>query len=277
MGQNRNESPFKRRKKSAFPGLLVASTKFLYYTLKKERVRREKRVRRENEMKATHLQRSLLFRAALVAVFVALGLGSAAMAQGRLRIGRGEDLLWRLPLEQKLSRPVDIQLEDAALEDVVDFLRATLELNIVVSPEVWLHEQPLITLKLEGLDGERILNWTMTQTGLRYIFHQGAVLITTPDHARKVETRYFKIYDVRDLAASPVRAQRGARGDDAAGAVPVQQVYGREQDQDRRRGGGQDIVALIVMLTGPENWRQVTVLGGDRQEEDGRFWGPDDF
>lgn len=221
--------------------------------------------------------RSLAGRCALGAMVALLGLCVAVPGQGRIRMERGEELLWRLPLEERLRRPLSVHLESATLEDVMDFLRATLDLNIVVSPAVWAHEQHLVNLRLQDLDGERVLNWVMMQTGLTYIYHHGAVLVTTPEHARQVETQYFRIYDIRDLAASPVRARNGGRGDGDARAV---QVQAQADDQQRRRSGGADIVSLIVMLTGPENWKTAVVLGGPQEDDDragGWFMGADDF
>lgn len=232
-------------------------------------------------MKTASFGRTLAGRCALGALLAVVGLCAAAPGQGRVRLERGEELLWRLPLEERLRRPLNIQMDHATLEDVLDFLRLSLDLNIVVSPAVRAHEDRLISLNLKGLDGERILNWVMTQTGLTYIYHQGAVLVTTPEHARRVETRYFRIYDIRDLAASPVRARRGGRAVDGdAQAVQVQTTYGQQEDQQRRRSGGADIVSLIIMLTGPENWKSAVVLGGAQDDDtrnDGWFRGADDF
>ena len=216
-------------------------------------------------------------RTCCVGVLACVGLGIVmtvsphpAFAGNRIRMDRGEGLLWRLPLEMKLRKSISLRFESTPLEDVVDFLRTALKVNIVIAPSVLAEEQKLITLTLNDIDAGKALEWVMTLTGLRYSFHQGAIYIATPAKVRAVETHYFHIYNVRDLVASRARGARKGGGDDDDG----------DDDDDDDNGGGssgsRNLIGLLVRLTGPENWKRAIVLGGgdDNDEETN---GADDF
>ena len=195
--------------------------------------------------------------------------GAYAPAGDRIRLGRGEDLIWILPLEEKLRKPISMSFEDAPLADVLSFFRAALKINIVVHHRALAGEQRLVSLRLQNIEARKALDWVMTVTGLRYEFRAGAVYVATPARARAVAIKYFRMYDVRDLTCSRVRA--GGDGDDGG------EANGDGGDSDGGgSGGGRDLVRLLVQLTGPENWKSVTVLGGGSDNDENAF-GADDF
>ena len=207
-----------------------------------------------------------------VLVFALLFAAAEAPAGGRIRIGRGEDLIWRLPLEEKLRKPISMSFVDAPVEDVVNFFRVALKLNIVIDGRIRNEEQRLVTLRLQDIEGRKGLDWVMNLTGLRYEFRAGAVYITTPARARLVAIKYFRIYDVRDLTRSAVRS--GGGGDDDGGS---NEDGGNDSNGGNGgSGGSRDLVRLLVQLTGPKNWQSVTILGGGDDNDENSF-GADDF
>ena len=196
-------------------------------------------------------------------------IGTPHAGAGRISLDPGEDLIWRLPMEQKLENTVTFSFQDVPVRDVLDFFRTHLSINIVLDPSVIDEDERLITFHAETMRAKDALKWVMTLARLDYGFRSGAMYVSTPAKARAAETRFLKIYDVRDLAAS--RAALGAsggsrneRGDDDDG------------DSGGGRRGGRWLVQLIVHMTGRENWRTVRVIGGG-QDDDETTTGEDDF
>ena len=188
----------------------------------------------------------------------------ASRAAERIHVGRGEELHWRLPLEEKLRKSISFDFQDAPLEDVLDFFRTSLLINIVVDPRVLTEERRLISLRLADVEAGRGLQWVMTLTGLRYGFRHGAVYVATAARVRAMSTKYFQMYDVRDLTRSAARRGGGGGGDDDDDGGG----NGDDNGNGGSGGGALDLVRLLVTLTGRENWKSATVLGGGGDRDD---------
>jgi len=178
----------------------------------------------------------------------------------------GEELIWRLPLEQKLEKSVNLNFEAVPLTDVVDYFRQVLGINIVLDQRVEVEGERLITFQAADMRAADALKWIVTLAKLDYGYRNGAIYVSTPRSVRMAETAFFRIYDVRDLTRSAARGGRNGDDDD-------------DDDDDEDDNGGRSsqwLVKLIVEMTGRENWRYVQVVGGG-DDEDEFTSGADDF
>ena len=199
----------------------------------------------------------------LVAVLAAVGaVGVARLGAGALA-REDESLIWRMALEAKLEQAISCDFEDTPLRDVTAFIREKADLNIVIDPNVLAEREHLVTLKVRDVTVKSMLNMLMTLTRLKYVLKDRAVYIADAERAARAAPQYLRIYDVRDLLVT-YEAVEGEADNGGGG-------NGEEGDQGRTsaaRQGGAELVALLVMLTGPENWRTVMVLTGERGGED---------
>ena len=200
----------------------------------------------------------------LAGVVAAAWFGSAAQAR------EDESLIWRMAIEAKLERSISCEFEDVPLRDAADFIRRAADINIVIDPAVLAESERLITLKVKDVTAKSMLNMIMTMTGLDYVLKHQALYISTPARVRKVAPQHLRIYDVRDLLVT--YEALGGAGDTEGGNGDGQESDDRVSAAEQ---GGAELIALIVTLTGPENWRQVLVLTGERggADEEGRSTG----
>ena len=199
--------------------------------------------------------RSALIPLVCLAISLAAGHPGAARAAD-FRADPGAELIWRLPLEQKLEKSISFSFQDMPITDVVDFFRTQLQINLVLDQSVIAEDERLITFTANDMRAGDALKWIMTLSGLDYGFRTGAIYISTRTRARAAEARYLNIYNVKDLTQN--RSGGAQDGDDDD-----------DDNGDDGSGGGTGwLVRVIVELTGRENWRHVTVLGaGDDEDE----------
>jgi len=191
--------------------------------------------------------------AAVCAALCLIGPGDAGAG---VSTDAGEELIWRLPLEQKLEKTISFSFESTPLEDVLDFLRNHLQLNLVLDRSVVAEDQKLVTFTANDLRGADALKWVMTLTGLEYGFRSGAIYVSTAAKVRAAEHKYLQVYDVRDLVQ---RASVGANGDDDDDDTSTDSTSTKSSAW---------LVQVIVALTGRENWRNVAIVGGGTDEDE---------
>lgn len=178
-------------------------------------------------------------------VFIPLGIFAAAML---LRPAfAGEDAgntIEKLALQENLRKEISCDFDETPLPQVLDFFRTTLSVNIVNGLGRSETEDRLITLRLTDVSAERALRAALRQVKLRYGFAYGAIYVSTPEGVAATEPRYLKSYDVSDLLF----------------------LDESETDQaDQNNGGsgkstgdaGQELLNIIIMLTGPQHWDYV--------------------
>ncbi len=110
-----------------------------------------------------------------------------------------QDAKIRKQLETEILPRMDFN--DAPLREVVDYLRGTTNINIIIDPEVYKEfpdEESLKTnLTVTNLKLSSIFNWMLAPKGLTYHIANGVIIISTKK--RIVEKTYLRLYNVRDL------------------------------------------------------------------------------
>jgi len=165
-----------------------------------------------------------------------------------------------LDLEQALQKEVEFSFEGTPLKDVVDFLRQVVQKNLVLDERSIAEDERLVTMTLSKVPLQSALNLILGQD-MGYIIKDGAIFISTRDRLRAVEPMDFRIYDVRDLTQSNARGQDTTDDDDDTSSTSTTSTTSTSS-------GSSDVVGLIRLLTGPENWRSVAVVGGTGDDDD---------
>jgi len=197
----------------------------------------------------------------LLLALAALGVGAwAAPTQGSVD----------LP-EKALARRISVDFDAVPLAEAVAFLRATLNINIVLdqtAPEV---EERLITLRLQDVTGRQAVRAVTRAAGLDFAISENVLYIGAPARMATVGRPYFRQYDVHDLLASARSGLRGF-GENRYAAAGRRGAYDRnDEGGDNALPGSaaeQELMALILIFTGgPQNWDVFTVMGGDSNLE----------
>lgn len=99
------------------------------------------------------------------------------------------------------TETVSMDFVETSLREVVDFLRSTTGINIIIDPEVYKEfpeEEALkVDLTVNNLRLESILNLMLSVKGLAYRISNGVLVISTKK--RITEKPRLKLYNVRDL------------------------------------------------------------------------------
>lgn len=99
------------------------------------------------------------------------------------------------------TETVSMDFVETSLREVVDFLRSTTGINIIIDPEVYKEfpeEEALkVDLTVNNLRLESILNLMLSVKGLAYRISNGVLVISTKK--RITEKPKLKLYNVRDL------------------------------------------------------------------------------
>jgi hypothetical protein len=204
---------------------------------------------------------------AAVVCAAALGLAAAGMARataGPVTADVGEELVWRLPIEQKLERPVSFSFQETPLEDVIGFLRLTVGVNIILDSSVVAEDQRLISLTVKDMRAADALNWVCTMSRLAWGYRSGAIYVSTRQQVHAAEAKHLKNYDVRDLLNTRVgRGTGSSAGTDGEGGDGT--TTGSTARSTRSAAW---LVQVILDFTGRENWRTVAVVGGGANQDE---------
>jgi len=168
---------------------------------------------------------------------------------------------WRSRLEEQLKREVSFEFTEAPLSQVVEFLRAVSDANIVLDGRgiqaAGKDPEMPITLKIKNVSLADALDWLMDLSDLAYGLRKGAVLISDP--AQIAKDTYLATYDVRDLLSSvpdfagPTFDLEGGEGGGDGG-------FDFEEDDDEEdittfvstQMSGEDLVQFIIQALGLE-------------------------
>ena len=85
--------------------------------------------------------------------------------------------LKNLPVREKLESRMDVNFQGTTLNELLQFFRQRLEINVVLDRAASdLSEKP-ITLQLKDVRAQDALAWSLRQVGLRYALVSGIVLV----------------------------------------------------------------------------------------------------
>ncbi len=91
---------------------------------------------------------------------------------------------------------INLDFEDRALIDVVDFIKRIARINIFIDPDVDA-EETKVSVQLNEIQLKDALDLIMTHTKLAYTFQKNLLVITVPEKA--MGSTVFKIYNVSDI------------------------------------------------------------------------------
>lgn len=137
----------------------------------------------------------------IVAALVVCAAGPAqAQKLGQLRKADPYESTYRAMRERMKTARISLDFTDAPLDDVVQFVRSVVNVNILIDPEVFQkhsREELKVTLTVKDLSAASALDLLLSFHKLKRQYRNGVMIITTAD--RVEETTYLIVYDVRDL------------------------------------------------------------------------------
>ncbi|MGO8702944.1 MAG: hypothetical protein ACLQVA_03920 [Candidatus Brocadiia bacterium] len=111
--------------------------------------------------------------------------------------------LKNLPVREKLESRMDVNFQGTTLNELLQFFRQRLEINVVLDRAASdLSEKP-ITLQLKDVRAQDALAWSLRQVGLRYALVSGIVLVGDRQYINAMEPTTLRQYDVADLLMPP--------------------------------------------------------------------------
>jgi hypothetical protein len=137
-----------------------------------------------------------------------------------------------------LSKPMDVELKDSTLEDVIKYLQDKAGVNIVV-PQAILEEKNItykvpVSVNLKGVTLRTILKKTLADVGLVYIVKDNVIQVTTEERAQKtLTTRTYYMGDM--MLLTDVHVPRFAQQAQAIRTI-------------------NDIIGVIVGTVEPDSW-----------------------
>jgi len=186
-----------------------------------------------------------------------------------------------LRLEALLKTEIPaIALPGVPLTEAVEILKAQLPpgVNIVVDPTATANQEVLIQLELKEVSLNTVLKTMLRPKGLDFIIAGDSINISTFEGCRTLEARPenldLRSYDVQDLLV--VLNTSGGSGGSSSGGTTSSNTSSSSGSTNSSSGttnsstsgsgglsdGSQDLLGMIVMFTGQENWDTVTILGG---------------
>ncbi len=149
----------------------------------------------------------------------------------------------------KLNQRVTLDFQDAALTDVVDFLRSVSHINIVVAPAVTL-TSPTITLKAKDMSLGNTLHWLTKLSNTHMGFIHGALFISNEPVKEASVTRMYDISDmtmaIRDFPGPELALSSGGQNGGA--------LFGPVDDSESSSPTTEEITDIIKKVVAPGKW-----------------------
>ena len=199
--------------------------------------------------------RRFLISVAVIAAFLWAGEAAAAT---RKRAGTWNSA----SLKAKLAQPMTCEFDATPLDEVIEYFRSTLAINIVCDPPPEAEEK-LITLRVADVPASSALNWVTKIAGLKYTVAENVVYIASAERIALAGKPYFHQYALHDLLL-PTEVLVARRDNDNDSD---------DDDRNRGRGGAYDaarqLITLVVLFTGGRSsWDYVEIMGYGRYDED---------
>jgi len=181
-------------------------------------------------------------------------------------------------IANSLRQTMSVDFEETPLEEVVNYLREILAVNVVLDDET--DAGKFLTLKLRDVPASSVLHWIGRLTDLEYTVTDHAVYIAPRKRIALMGRAYFRQYDVTDLLV-PLEGALG--GDDDNNGDDDDNDNNDDDDDDddgnRRTRARSELMQLILLFTGgPSNWDYFGVMGPDEDDnEDDRVSEEDMF
>jgi len=175
----------------------------------------------------------------------------------------GEPTGARSLVSPSAEREITLSFSETPLHEVLAFLRRHCDLSLVCDLPVADQQQILITTDLKGVSVERALDVVLHQAGLERTRDGSVFYIARPDRIPRYERRHLRQYPVHDLVVPLAAPQRSGRynndNDDEED----------EEEEDVARRSSREVMAMILLFTGPQNWDYVGQVGRASRDNDG--------
>jgi hypothetical protein len=151
----------------------------------------------------------------------------------------------------RMNQRVTLDFQDAALTDVVDFLRDVSKVNIVVAPAV-LQSAPTITLKAKDMSLGNTLHWLTKLSNTHIGFIHGALFISDQPVKEASVTRLYDISSmtmaIRDFPGPELALSTNTQG--GAGGALFKPV----EDKENHSPTTDEIEEIIKKVVAPGKW-----------------------
>ncbi len=152
----------------------------------------------EHKQLSERIRRDMIPQIEIVRFFSDPAVTASAGSQGTSGEDNEAEKPWVKAIENRLEQEISVDLEDRALEEVVDFLRKISAVNFILDPKVLAKTPPTVSLpKLNKMKLRFVLDFVMKQTNLRYSFRDEAIWISDAEGTKGGVVT--KLYDIRDL------------------------------------------------------------------------------
>ncbi len=119
-------------------------------------------------------------------------------------------------IEAALAKPVDCEFVETSLKEVIDYLKATMQVEIYLDSsalkEAGVDSTTPITCNFHGLRFEYVLGLVLNELQLGWTIHDDVLYIASPQKLESDDFSETRVYDVADLVV--YRDKDGKRVDD---------------------------------------------------------------
>jgi hypothetical protein len=151
-----------------------------------------------------------------------------------------------------LRQRITIDLVEASIGDVTDFLRTSSGTNIVVAPDV-LANSPPITLQAKDMSLGNVVTWVSRLAGCEVTHLHGALYFSNDKQPAPRVTKIYDIssltIDVADFPGPELGYTAGKNGFDIFTPTPASDAKTSEERAD-------DVIDLIKKQVEPGTWRE---------------------
>lgn len=162
-------------------------------------------------------------------------------------------------------RRVDVQFDEAALDDAVSFIAAVGSMNVMVSPEFVRSAAgaaPRVTLTLRDISLRQLAELVAKTTGTALVFRDGVLQFTTPADARGRPV--LRIFPIEDLT---FRVRNFPGPDITLHTGDAKFVQEEESDRESPFDDPEKVVELLRKFTGEGTWDDDDVsISADRRK-----------
>jgi len=117
---------------------------------------------------------------------------------------------WEIEIRKKLKTPVSAQFEDTPLQDVLQFIGTTADVNVVFDRSAARDVDEPVTLQVNKMTAKSTLEWVLKMVDLQYAIMNEAVFVTSRKRLEEMAPEEVRFYDFEDLLRSRPRDFGGA-------------------------------------------------------------------
>ena len=125
---------------------------------------------------------------------------------------------WEIEIRDKLKKPVTAQFDRTPLQDVLQFIGSTTDVNIVFDRSAARDADEPVTLQVNKMTAKSTLEWVLKMAELEYAIMNEAIFVTSRKRLEEMAPEELRFYDFEDLLRARAR-DFGAAGREGADLV----------------------------------------------------------